>query len=109
MSSGETITAAPRSRASSSTSSDGLEPLESTSSAAPRSMARRWASSRLPITAMSPWEMPLGELTSIEWTHTRPASSASSPMRTSPSRTSAIARTEVGASSSVEVRRDSRM
>ena len=99
----------PRSRASSRTSSPGFEPLERTSRAAPKSIAKRCASSRLPTTTASPSEIPLWERTSMDCTQTRPDSRLSSPVRSSPSTTSAIARTGVGASSSVEVWRDSRM
>ena len=46
---------------------------------------------------------------SIEWTQTRPSIILSSPAISSPSSTSTIFETVVGASTSVEVFRDSRM
>ena len=67
------------SRASASTSASGGAPLERTSRAAPRSIASRCASARLPTTTMSPSEIPVGPLGSIELTHTRPDSCRSSP------------------------------
>ena len=105
------MTTVPCSRASASTSSDGGIPLETTIAEASISMISRWALSRLPTTTMSPAAMPLGvSPTCIECTHTRPASSASgSPTTSSPSSTSTIAWTFVGASTRLDVSRDSRM
>ena len=109
MSSGETTTAAPRLRASSMTSGEGLAPLEITSSAAPSSIASRCASARLPTTTTSPSEMPLEV--------PRPSSAPRRVPRarlSSPSHELALEHVDDGADPgrrlrSVEVWRDSRM
>ena len=78
------------------------------SRAAPRSSASRCASARLPTTTTSPSEIPLGLPTSIDCTHTRCSSSVSSPVSNSPSSTSTMALTRVGASFRLDVSRVSR-
>ena len=85
-------------------------PLLATSRAIPSSSTCRWASARSPQTTTSPSEILLSEAAgSIEWTQTRPSITRSSPLSCSAPSTSAILATVVGASTRVEVVRDSRM
>jgi hypothetical protein len=100
----------PRSRASSRTSGSGASPLLAISTAAPSSIDCRWASTRLPTTTTSPAEIRLSlRVASIECTQTRPLTMPSSPSTSSPSRTSQIAVTVVGASARLWVLPVSRM
>ena len=102
------MTAVPWSFASASTSAVGAMPLEATTSAAPSWIARSCASGRSPMTTTSPASMPVGDRTSRANTHTRPSTSPF-PVSTSPSSMSAIACTDVGVSTRLDVSRDSRM
>ena len=100
----------PRSRASSSTSSEGTLPLLVTSSATPSSTAARWALGRSPTTTTSPSRIsPGSESTAMASTHTRPSISRSPPSTSRPSVTSTIASTEAAASDRLVASRDSRM
>ena len=101
--------AVPRSSARRNASSGTGALLDSTTSAAPSSITRVSASGRLPTTTTSPFAMPLSDAGSIAYTHTRPDSWRSSPVTSSPSSTDTTALTNVGASSRVEVRSESRM
>jgi hypothetical protein len=109
VSSGDDTTVVPRSRARANVSSDGTVPLLVTSNATPRSIARRCASGRSPITTTSPAAIRLGDPTSMDCAQTRPAISPSSPATSSPSSTPTTALTLVGASTRLDASRDSRM